>query len=184
METTNQAAEFTVEDVRREAAMETTKAAVGQRMQLIIFRLGSEEYGMPIDQIKEVVLTPRVARIPQTPPHIKGVANIRGNIIAIMDLGLKFGLASAQAEEESAGHYSLVLASEKFKVGILVREVPNTLAINTADIDSSSNFIQYTSLDNNCITGVVKAGKRMIILLDMLKMMENENFNTISKAIQ
>ena len=59
-------------------------------MQLIIFKLAGEEYGLSIDQIKEVVLTPRVAKMPQTPAYIKGVANIRGNIIAIMDLEQKF----------------------------------------------------------------------------------------------
>ena len=74
-----------LEEVKREAASSVQKNEVSARIQLIIFKLGREEYAMNIDQIKEVVLTPQVAKVPQTEDYIKGVANIRGNIIAILD---------------------------------------------------------------------------------------------------
>lgn len=174
METT---AEYTIEDVKRDAGKETQKRDHSERMQLIIFKLGSEEYGLSIEQIKEVVLTPRIAKMPQTAEHIKGVANIRGNIIAIMDLEQKFGLTKNQSSEnENNSHYTLVVESEEYKVGILVKEVPNTLSINSTDIDTASNFVQYTSLDVDSVIGVVKSGERMIILIDMIKLIEAENF--------
>lgn len=171
---TTQATEYTLEDVKREAGKEQQKTELSERMQLIIFKLGSEEYGLSIDQIKEVVLTPRVAKMPQTAPHIKGVANIRGNIIAIMDLEQKFGLSQ---DEKGTAHanYTLVVESDEYKVGILVREVPNTLSIQVSDIDTASNFIQYSSLDADSVIGVVKSCERMIILIDMIKMIQAEN---------
>src|SRR6476620_5317930 len=59
---------------------------------LIVFKLGQEEYGIRIEQVKEVTKTPEITRMPKTPAFIKGVANIRGDIIAIMDLEERFGL--------------------------------------------------------------------------------------------
>jgi purine-binding chemotaxis protein CheW len=172
--------EYTLEDVKREAGKEIQKREHSERMQLIIFKLGSEEYGLSIDQIKEVVLTPRIAKMPQTAEHIKGVANIRGNIIAIMDLEQKFGLnKAAAADNAGTSNYTLVVESEEYKVGVLVKEVPNTLSINVSDIDTASNFVQYTSLDTNSVIGVVKSGDRMIILIDMIKLIEAENAKDI-----
>jgi len=172
METT----EYTLDDVKREAGKEVQKRESSERMQLIIFKLGSEEYGLSIDQIKEVVLTPRIARMPQAAGHIKGVANIRGNIIAIMDLEQKFGLTGSNSIESSnTSNYTLVVESDEYKVGVLVKEVPNTLSISVSDIDTASNFVQYTTLDSSSVIGVVKSGERMIILIDMIKLIEAEN---------
>lgn len=172
----NAPTDYTLEDVKREAGQETRKKEHSERMQLIIFKLGSEEYGLSIEQIKEVVLTPRIAKMPQTAPHIKGVANIRGSIIAIMDLEQKFGLGRQASEHEGVhSNYTLVVESDTYKVGVLVKEVPNTLSINVSDIDTASSFIQYTSFDANSVIGVVKSGERMIILIDMIKLIEAEN---------
>jgi purine-binding chemotaxis protein CheW len=168
--------EYTVDDVKREATSEVKKREHTERMQLIIFKLGSEEYGLSIEQIKEVVLTPRIAKMPQSSEYIKGVANIRGNIIAIMDLEQKFGLTKEhKIDATSNSNYTLVVESEEYKVGVLVKEVPNTLSISVSDIDTASNFVQYTSLDTDSVIGVVKSGERMIILIDMIKLIEAEN---------
>lgn len=169
--------EYTIEDVKREAESHQKAKEHSELMQLIIFKLAGEEYGLSIDQIKEVVLTPRVAKMPQTPPYIKGVANIRGNIIAIMDLEQKFGLGEGLSEEETQ-NYTLVVENEAFKVGILVKEVPNTLTIEVDDIDKASTLIQYSSLDASSLIGVVNVGARMIILIDMIKLIESEGVNT------
>jgi purine-binding chemotaxis protein CheW len=168
--------EYTLDDVKRDAGKEQQKRDHSERMQLIIFKLGSEEYGLSIEQIKEVVLTPRIARMPHTGNHIKGVANIRGNIITIMDLEQKFGLTKQTSSDSgNTSNYTLVVESEEYKVGVLVKEVPNTLSIEVSDIDTASNFVQYTSLDTNSVIGVVKSGERMIILIDMIKLIEAEN---------
>lgn len=173
----------TVEEVKKEAAAYTNKNIVGERMQLIIFKLGKEEYAMNIDQIKEVVITPRIAKVPQTAQYIKGVANIRGNIIAIMDLEERFSLidASQQLATDTIANYTLVVESEEFKVGILVKEVPNTLSILTQDIDSSSDIIRYSALDERCIKGIVKSGERMIIMIDMFELLSiDENVKKVT----
>ncbi len=172
--------ELTLADIRAQAAQEVEQKNEGQRVQLIIFKLGNEEYALNIDQIKEVVLTPGIAKIPQTPHYIKGVANIRGNIIAIVDLEQKFGLK--QVEEEVHSQYTLVVESESFKIGVLVKEVPDTLTVVENDIDKTSTVLQYSNLDEKCIKGIVKSGDRMIIMVDMIKMMEAEELQKMAKV--
>ena len=61
------------------------RAKPAELVQLIVFRLGDEDYGIRIEQVKEVTVTPEVARMPKTPPFIKGIVNLRGDIIAIID---------------------------------------------------------------------------------------------------
>lgn len=173
----------TVEDVKKEAAAYTQKNDLGERLQLIIFKLGKEEYAMNIDQIKEVVITPKIAKVPQTAAYIKGVANIRGNVIAIMDLEERFSLMDVTKDDEMAkiANYTLVVESDAFKVGILVKEVPNTLSVHTADIDSSSDIIRYSALDERCIKGIVKSGDRMIIMIDMFELLSiDEQVNKVA----
>lgn len=146
----------------------------GTRVQLIVFRLGEEEYALPIDQIKEVVLTPRISAMPQTPDYVKGIANIRGNVISVMDFEKKFGLnKKAKKTKGSDGtNYTLVIESEEFHVGILVKEVPNTLTVLSSKIHSPDNIMQHSSLDQSVINGIVKLKERMIILIDVLLMMK------------
>lgn len=172
--------DLTLEDVRKQAAAETGEKNRGKLVQLIVFKLGDEEYALHIDQIKEVVLTPGIAKIPQTPDYIKGVANIRGNIIAIVDLENKFNLLNSESENKNKGNYTLVVESDSFKIGILVKEVPNTLTVSENDIDKSSTVLQYSNLDQDCIKGIVKSGERMIIMVDMIKMMESEELNKVA----
>jgi purine-binding chemotaxis protein CheW len=139
-------------------------------VQLIVFRLGNEEYGLTIDQIKEIVIMPNVARIPLTPPYVKGVANVRGNILAIVDLAEKFGLSpEAGSEAEGKPRYILVLESDKLKVGVMVKEVPSTLTVTQEDIDFSPSIIYDNSTEGNYIKGIVRLSGRMIILMDVFK---------------
>lgn len=173
--------ELTLDEVRSQAASESPDTDKGKLVQLIIFKLGNEEYALHIDQIKEVVLTPGIAKIPQTPKYIRGVANIRGNVIAIVDLESKFNLQDESAlENPQTGQYTLVVESDSFKIGVLVMEVPNTLTVSENDIDKSSTVLQYSNLDQDCIKGIVKSGNRMIIMVDMIKMMESEDLNKVA----
>lgn len=152
----------------------------GIREQLIIFKLGGGEYALPIAQIKEVVLTPRISTMPQTPEYVKGIANIRGNVISIMDFEEKFGLSS-QSKKNSNGqsiNYTLVIESEDYHVGILVKEVPNTLTVLSSKIDTAANIMQHSSLDEAVIKGIVKVKGRMIILIDVLLMMQTGELKT------
>ncbi|MDH5474383.1 MAG: chemotaxis protein CheW [Cyclobacteriaceae bacterium] len=164
-----------------------------EKILLIVFKLGASEYALSIDQIKEVVLTPRISEIPQTPAYIKGVANIRGTVISIIDLEARFGLKPKKKVDEDEtdennvdldtekSNYTLVVESEEFKIGVLVKEVPNTYSIKRSEIDSSSDIIRHSSLDENAIKGIVKIDERMIILINVLSMMETGGIQTTNE---
>ncbi|MES2731566.1 MAG: chemotaxis protein CheW [Bacteroidota bacterium] len=148
--------------------------------QLIVFRLGGEEYGVSIKQVKEIVIMPPVARIPLTPPYVKGVANVRGNILAIIDLAEKFGFAAdAEPTADSKPSYILVMESENLKMGIMVKEVPSTLSVNSDQIDYSPSIIHDSSIESNYIKGIVRAGSRLIILIDMYKVVSKEALQSV-----
>jgi purine-binding chemotaxis protein CheW len=170
------------EEILESKTTATHEISKNSRTQLIVFKLGKEEYGLSIDQIKEVVLTPHITRMPQTPAYIKGVANIRGNIIAILDLEEKFGIADKSHDAGRVGNYTLVVASEEFKMGILVKEVPNTLSVAKADIDETINIVHDEKQVGNYIKGIVKVNNRLIILIDIYQIMnKHEIFQTLNK---
>lgn len=147
--------------------------------QIVAFKLGSEEYGLHIDQIKEVVIAPPITRLPLTPPFIKGVANIRGNIIAILDLEQKFGLAM-EAHDEAGKNFVLVIESDEYKMGVLVREVPNTLSIAASNIEETFLMNEYQN-DQNYIKGIAKLDKRLIIMIDILRIFDEKEVAQIVK---
>jgi len=141
-----------------------------QNKQIIVFKLGSEEYGLYIDQIKEVVLTPYITKLPEVADFVKGVANIRGNVISILDLEERFRI---NKNSENYGKYTLVVASEEFKIGILVKEVPNTLSVSESSIEKSENFKATSTMGEDYIMGVVRMNGRLIILIDIYKVIIN-----------
>lgn len=151
-------------------------------IQLIVFKQGEEEYALKIDQIKEVVITPNITKMPQSPEYIKGVANIRGNIIAIVDLEEKFGLKSEKDTlNEGSKNFTLVIESEDVKIGILVKEVPNTLAVSRGEIDEAVNVIHNSNMDQNYITGIVKIDERLVILIDVFRVVSESDLTTSNK---
>lgn len=149
-------------------------------IQIVVFKLGQEEYGLHIDQIKEVVITPTITRMPQTPVFVKGVANIRGNVIAILDLEDKFGLVRNTESIENGNNFTLVIESDEYKMGILVRDVPNTLSISSANIEDSV-FTGDHQAEQSYITGIVKLEKRLIIMIDIFKVINDQEANQLFK---
>jgi purine-binding chemotaxis protein CheW len=159
-----------------EKKQDTSKADAEQahKMQIVVFKIGQEEYGLHIDQIKEVVVTPNITQMPQTPSYVRGVANVRGNVIAMIDLQAKFGLAGHEDLGKSENKFTLVVESEDYKMGILVREVPNTLSVSPASIESSVFTGGDHEVEQSYITGIIKLDKRLIIMIDIFKVISEQ----------
>lgn len=152
-----------------------TKKGTSTNIQIIVFKLGGEEYGLPIDLIKEVVITPAITRIPLAPKYIKGVANVRGTILAVVDLeerlSVKENLESTNTEKPN---FLLVIESEDYKMGVLVNEVPNTLSVSEENIDNSTGLVQEAGSEKGYVKGIVKTDKRLVILVDVFKLISRE----------
>lgn len=134
--------------------------------QIIVFKMAGEEYALDIQHIKEVVPTPMISKVPLTPDYILGVSNIRGNIIAIVDLEIKFQLAIA-SEEPKNGGYALVVEMEETHMAFLVQEIPNTFSVPVSSIDQSPAILHEATGEQSYIEGIIKLDERLIILVDI-----------------
>ena len=146
---------------------------------LIVFRLGSEEYGIRIEQVKEVTITPEITRMPKTPAFIKGVANIRGDIIAIMDLEERFGIVPP-GDIRLGPSYTLAIEAKDYSIGIIVRDMPQSLTIPVSKIDKAPTFLQDLNFNDNYIEGIGKLGSRLIIVLDIYKILTSEEIKQLN----
>ncbi|MGY6562578.1 MAG: chemotaxis protein CheW [Luteibaculaceae bacterium] len=168
-----------IEEKKREAEKEQ-EARFKKKFQLVVFNLEDQYFALHISEIKEVVLTPRITKVPEVPSFIKGVANIRGNIIAIADLFLRFGVERAQAS--AIPKYTLVLEDKLYKIGILVNDVPNTIEVTEDDLDYAGGI--YTDNEGNGgIKAIVKKDDNLIILLNIQKVLDDENVNVLIERI-
>ncbi|MCS7027734.1 MAG: chemotaxis protein CheW [Bacteroidia bacterium] len=141
-------------------------AEIERQVQLIVFKIEQQEYALPIHEVKEVVITPTITPVPFTPDYVLGVANIRGNIFAIIDLAVSFykkELDLTKYYEQKT--YTLVLAHDEWQVGIIVNEVPNTLNVLESQIDLSPALVQDSQTKRNYIKGIVKLEDRIVLLL-------------------
>lgn len=150
-----------------------------QRRQIITFAIGAQRYALPIEEVKEVVLTPEITPIPLTPNYLKGVANVRGDILAMINLAERFGKNEAESQR-----FTLVLSNHLFKVGLLTTEIPNTRNIAEENIDFNPQIVQNFAQEQDFIRGIIRDGQELLILLNIEKLINAEEISQISQITQ
>ncbi len=148
--------------------MAKEEKSTGEVIQLVNFRLRDEEFGVDIGSVKEITRVADISNIPEAPSFIHGVTNLRGQIIAVIDLAKQFGLASVEKLPESAR--IVVTEVNDQTVGMLVDEVPGVLKISDENIEPTPELIQ-TEARKDYIKGVGKLENRLIVLLDLEKVL-------------
>ncbi|MGV8059587.1 MAG: chemotaxis protein CheW [Smithellaceae bacterium] len=147
----------------------------------LTFTLAGEEYGIGILKVKEIIGIITITPIPQTPSHVKGVINLRGKVIPVIDLRLKFGMPSMEYTERTC---IIVIEVSKeaghILIGILVDSVSEVLNIKGADIEDTPNF--GTRLNTDFILGMAKAGGSIKILLDIDRVMNADEVAALEEA--
>ncbi len=138
--------------------------------QYLTFTLGHEEYGVEILKVQEIKGCLAITPIPNTPAHIKGVMNLRGTIIPVVDLRQKFGL---QAGEANAFTVIIVVKVGPKVMGLIVDGVSDVLNIPIADIQATPDF--GAQVDARFISGMAKAGERLVVLLDIDRVLGSED---------
>lgn len=138
-------------------------------MQLVSFRLSQEEYGIEITKVQEIILMGEITRVPQTPEYIKGLINLRSTVIPIVDLRLRFGLAQEPTTDET--RIMVVNVAGKI-IGIIVDAVSEVLRIGKEQIAPPPPTV--AGLGREYLTGLVKLEKRLLILLDIDKILSLE----------
>ncbi|GAB2532852.1 chemotaxis protein CheW [Rhodanobacter koreensis] len=147
-------------------------------MQQLTFTLAGEEYGVDILAVREIRGWSRVTRIPQTPVYLLGVLNLRGAIVPVMDLRLRFGL-----ERESYGDTTVVIivAIAERLFGIVVDGVSDVVDIDQAAISPVPDM--GTVVDTRYLKGLATHAERMVMLLDVEKLMRPEDVETLDAAL-
>jgi purine-binding chemotaxis protein CheW len=147
-------------------------------VQQLTFNLAGEEYGVDILSVREIRGWSRVTRIPQTPDHLLGVLNLRGAIVPIMDLRLRFGL-----ERESYGDSTVVIivAVAERLFGIVVDAVSDVVDIDPSAIKPVPDM--GAVVDTRYLKGLATHVERMVMLLDVDKLMRPEDVETLDAAL-
>ena len=147
----------------------------------LTFMLASEDYGIGILKIKEIIGMMPITSVPQTPSFVKGVVNLRGKVIPVVDLRLKFGMPAIDYTErtciivvEISGQTGAI------KIGVVVDAVSEVLNIKGEDIENTPAF--GTSVNIDYILGMAKMGGSVKILLDIDKVLNTQDIASLEKG--
>jgi len=146
-----------------------------EEMQVVVFKLGTDEYCVPVFQAREIQTYSVPTRIPNTPSFVEGIINLRGQIIPILDLKKRF---DSGATEINATTRIIIIDMEGEVLGILVDSVSEVLKIPQNWFEPPPPAIR-TSINNNYISGIGKIDKRLIILIDLARVLNEEELKQL-----
>jgi len=144
--------------------------------QLVVFRLANEFYGVDIGAVNTIIRMQEITAIPRTPDFVEGVINLRGSIVPVIDLRKRFGLPIGEITKASR---IVVVEAGQQMIGMIVDAVAETLRLPSSAIEPPSPVV--TSLDTEYLRGVGKLEDRMVILLDLEKVLSNSEVESLAK---
>ena len=145
---------------------QTISKGVARGGKYLTFALGREGYGIQILKVREIIGFMEITAIPRTPPYVKGVINLRGQVINVIDLRSKFGMEEAPRTDETCIIVvETSVAGRKTSIGLIVDRVSEVLNIAEDAIEDPPSF--GTSVDAQFILGMGKIGASVKILLDI-----------------
>lgn len=146
-------------------------------VQLVGFFLGEEEYGVDIQRIQEINRMVEVTSVPRTPDFVLGVMNLRGKVIPVINLRKRFGLPDKEKDKDTR---IIVVELQGKTIGILVDAVSEVLRIPSSTIEPPPNVV--TGVDADYIQGVGKLQDRLLILLDLNKILTKDELNRLEET--
>ncbi len=147
-------------------ALEATTSTGGLEEQLVVFRLRRELYGVPISSVREIIRWQQVTSLPTAPEFVEGVINLRGTVVPVIDLAKRFAIEGIPATNDTR---IVVVEMSGQLVGIVVDGVSEVLRITHAEIEPPSSI--SGSVDIEFLRGVGKSGDRLIVLLDLTRVL-------------
>jgi purine-binding chemotaxis protein CheW len=163
-----------------EAVQTVTGGQELSEVQLVTFMLGAEEYGVPISQIQEIDRLARVTKVPKAAEFIEGITNLRGEVIPVLDTRKRFDLAVKPSDDRTR---IIIVDLGGVKTGLVVDSVREVLNLAKKDIAPPPEAIG-SGIDQQFISGIgkVDAGKRMIVLLDVEKILSRQEQAHLSEV--
>jgi purine-binding chemotaxis protein CheW len=138
------------------------------------FKLAEENYGLEILKVREIIGLMDITRVPRTQQFVRGVINLRGKVIPVVDLRLKFGMPAVEATDQTVIIVVQCQVGDRLlTMGLLVDQVLEVLSIDAADIEATPS-LGDSSFDTSFILGVGKTGERVVFLLDIGKVLGDD----------
>ena len=157
-----------------------TSVVTGIGGKYLTFKLSSEEYGLEILKVQEIIGIMNVTKVPRTPEYVRGVINLRGKVIPVMDLRLKFGLeAKGDSEKTCIIVVQLKTATADVTMGIIVDEVSEVKDISEEQIEPPPTF--GTNFDTQFILGMGKIAEKVVTLLDIDKVLSGKEIAAVNR---
>lgn len=160
-----------------QAALEQADKDKTREGKYLTFVLAGEEYGLEILKVREIISVMEITEVPQVPAFIKGVINLRGKVIPVMDLRLKFGMESVEYTRETC---IIVANIGDLLIGVVVDTVAEVLDITEAEIDPPPTF--GSTVKTDFIMGMGKIKGKVKILLDIDKILSIDELNMTAQA--
>lgn len=143
----------------------------------LTFALGSEEYGLEILKVREIIGLMEITRVPRMPDFVRGVINLRGKIIPVIDLRLKFGMNEQEDTKETC---IIVVDLEDLLIGVVVDKVSEVLDIIADKIEEAPDF--GINVDTEFILGVGKCDDNVVMILDIAKVLTTDDINRLLQS--
>jgi purine-binding chemotaxis protein CheW len=150
-----------------------------KELQVVGFRIGEETFGVRIGSVREIVRVPEITSVPNAQDTIEGVINLRGKIIPVIDLRKRFGRSEIQPDKKSR---ILVVELDSKLVGLIVNSASEVLKIPPSEIESPGSV--FADGESSYVTGVGKLKGRLIILLDIAKLLHRPEFKKLEEAAE
>ena len=150
---------------------ETTSIQEDLKGKYLTFRMAEEEFGLEILKVQEIIKMMDITRVPRAPESVRGVINLRGKVIAVVDLRRKFELAEMATTDKTCVIVVQVRrGDQRVTMGIIVDEVSEVLDVTADQIEPTPEF--GAGMKTDFILGVGKIGKRVVMLLDVDRMLD------------
>jgi purine-binding chemotaxis protein CheW len=146
-------------------------------LQLVTFSIGEVEFGVEILKVQEIIRMLEITRVPKAPDFVEGVINLRGKVIPVIDLRLRFGL---KAKEHDKKTRIIVIEINQMIVGFVVDSVSEVLRIPAGTIEPPPPVI--SGLDSEYISGVGKLDDRLLIMLDLNRLLSKEEKSALGEV--
>jgi purine-binding chemotaxis protein CheW len=146
-------------------------------LQVVGFRIGNETYGVRIGSVREIVRVPEITSVPSAPETVEGVINLRGKIIPVMDLRKRFGHREIKPDKKNR---ILVVELDNKLIGLIVNSASEVLKISPAEIEAPGSV--FADGESGYVTGVGKLRDRLIILLDISKLLHRPELKRLEEA--
>ena len=166
----------TIVDDPKKTDRTAEKVAHDDEGKYLTFKLADEEYGVEILKVREIIGIMQITAVPRMPAHVKGVINLRGKVIPVVDLRLKFGLEEAEHTEQTC----IIVVNVGQEIGIVVDTVSEVLDIAGENIEPTPSM--GGSVDTSFILGMGKVGEVVKILLDIGKVLSTDKLVDIAST--